>query len=100
MTTADVRVQLETTVPEKDLGVNIDPELKFSQYIERQGNKANKILGMIRRSYEFIDSVIMKRRFTAPVRPHLEFSNVAWAPRLIRTENSLRGCTRSQGAAL
>ena len=61
MPIVDVRVDLETTVLEKDLGVNVDPELKFSQHIERQVNKANKILGMIRRSYEFIDSYTMKR---------------------------------------
>ena len=74
---ANVRVELETTVLEKDLGINVDPELKFSQHIERKVNKANKVLAMIRRSYEFIDSDTMKRLFTALVRPHLEFSNVA-----------------------
>ena len=47
-------IQLETTVLEKNLGINVDPELKFSHHIERQVNIANKILGMIRRSYEFI----------------------------------------------
>ena len=40
---------------EKDLGVNIDVQLTFSKHIEIQVNKANKILGMIRRSYEFLD---------------------------------------------
>ena len=35
-------------------------------------------------SYEFINSDTMKRLFIALIRPHLEFSNVAWAPRLIR----------------
>ena len=77
MPIANVRVELETTVLEKDLGINVDPELKFSQHIERKVNKANKVLAMIRRSYEFIDSDTMKRLFTALVRPHLEFSNVA-----------------------
>jgi hypothetical protein len=35
----------------KDLGVNIDNELKFSKRIEGQVNKANKQLGLIRRSF-------------------------------------------------
>ena len=34
MPTADGRIELETTVLEKDLGVNVDPELKFSEHIE------------------------------------------------------------------
>ena len=38
---------------EKDLGVNVDLELKFSKHIEIQVNKANKILGLIRGSYEY-----------------------------------------------
>ena len=52
---------METTVLEKDIGVNVDPELKFSQHIERQVNKANKILGMIRQSDEFIDRDNIKK---------------------------------------
>ena len=42
-----MKVDLETRLLEKDLGVIVDPELKFSQHIERQVNKANKILDMI-----------------------------------------------------
>jgi len=84
MLTADARVELETTLLEKDLGLNVDPEPKFSQHIERQVNKANKILGKIRRSYKIIDSHTMWRLFTALVSPHLDFSNVVWAPKLIK----------------
>ena len=40
----DGPVQLEETELEKDLGVHIDPELKFSKHVERQVNKANRIL--------------------------------------------------------
>ena len=94
MPIADVRVDLETIVLEKDLGVKDDQELKLSQHIERQVNNANKILGMIRRSYEFIESDTMKRLFTALVRPHLEFSNVAWAPRLIKDRKFIEGVQR------
>ena len=34
---------------------SLDVQLKFSKHIEIQVNKANKMLGMIRRSYEFLD---------------------------------------------
>ena len=43
--------------------------------------KANRILGLIRRSYQFLDGVSMKQLFTALVRPHLEFANIAWSPK-------------------
>ena len=87
-------VQLEETELEKDVGVHIDPELKFSKHVERQVNKANRILGLIRRSYEFIDMEVMKKLFTSLVRPQLEFGNVAWSPRLEKDRNLIEGVQR------
>ena len=78
------KVTLESTDLEKNLGINIDPTLKFSKHIEGQVNKANRIMGLIRRSYEHLDGESFKRLFTALVRPHLEYCNVAWAPRLTK----------------
>ena len=57
-----------------------DPDLKFSQHIEIQVNKAKKILGMMWRSYGYLDADYVKKLFVALVRPHLECSNVAWSP--------------------
>ena len=85
---------LDSTELEKDLGINIDPALKFTKHIEGQVNKANRIMGLIRRSYQHLDGESFKRLFTALVRPHLEYCNVAWAPRFIKDkvliENVLR----------
>jgi hypothetical protein len=41
------RVMMSQLTMEKDLGVNIDNELKFSKHMEGQVNKANKRLGLI-----------------------------------------------------
>jgi hypothetical protein len=71
---------------EKDLGVNIDNELQFSKHIEGQVNKANKRLGLIRRSFEFLNARAMKQLFVAVVRPILEFGNVVWSPKLERAK--------------
>ncbi len=90
----DQRVTLGQTELEKDLGVNIDPQLNFSQHIESQVNKANKILGMIRRSYEFLDGETLKKLFIALVRPHLEFSNVAWSPKLLKDKRLIEAVQR------
>jgi hypothetical protein len=72
---------------EKDLEVNIDSELKFSKHIEGQVNKANKRLGLIRRSFEFLDAKAMKQVFVAVVRPDLEFGNVVWSPKFEKGKN-------------
>ena len=48
-------VILNKSSEEKDLGVWVDDKLKFSQHIEKQVNKANKQLGLIRRSFDYLD---------------------------------------------
>ena len=55
-TNSTEQVTLEPSEVEKDLGVLVDQELKFSKHIEVQVNKANKILGLIRRSYQYLDA--------------------------------------------
>ena len=56
-------------------------DLRFSQHIETQVNKANSLLGLIRWSYEHLDAEPVQLLFVALVRPHLEFGNVVWSPR-------------------
>ena len=79
---------------EKDLGILMDSELKFSKHVEEQVNKANRILGLIRRSYQHLDKESMKLLMTALVRPYLEFGNVVWAPRLQKDRLLIEGVQR------
>ena len=65
----------------------VDNELKFSRHVKAQVAKANKILGLIRRSYQFLDKESLRLLFTALVRPHLEFNNVVWSPRFQKDKN-------------
>jgi hypothetical protein len=81
------RVMMSKSRMEKDLGVNIDNELKFSKLIEGQVNKANKRLELIRRSFEFLDAEAMKQLFVAVVHPNLEFENVVWLPKFEKDKN-------------
>ena len=46
---------LEAATEKKDLGVIIDEKLKFDKHTEAQVNKANKVLGLLRRSFETLD---------------------------------------------
>ena len=47
----DLREPLVTTTCEKDIGVYVDSELTFSKHTITQVNKANKLVGMIRRNF-------------------------------------------------
>ena len=60
---------------EKDLGIVFQKDLKYSQHISSKINKANSILGLIRRSFNHLDQFTFLRLYTALVRPHLEYGN-------------------------
>ena len=49
-------VELQSTELKKDLGVNVDTSLKCTQHVEIQVNKASSLLGLIRRSFVYLDS--------------------------------------------
>ena len=71
---------LETATEENGLGVIIDEKLKFDKHTEVQANKANKVLGLLRRSFETLDNETLVWRFKALVRPHLEYCNTVTYP--------------------
>ena len=56
----------------------------ISHYYNSTVVKANQVVGMIRRSFKYMDKYIFVQLFTSRVRPILEYGNVIWNPRLIR----------------
>ena len=67
---------------EKDIGVVIDNKLSFEKHISEKVNKANSIMGVIRRTFECLDQKTFKLLYTSLVRPHLEYANQVWNPYL------------------
>ena len=51
---------------------------------------ANKLLGLIRRSYVYLDNATVKTLYTSLVRPHLEYGNTDWYPVFKKTVNCWR----------
>lgn len=76
------RSYLEETSLEKDLGIWFNNNLKPGDHIAHAVGKANQILGLIRRTFTYMDCQLMKLLYTALVRPHLEYGNVVWHPHL------------------
>ena len=66
-------VKLQSRELAKDLGVSVDTSLTFLKHFEIQVNKANMLLGLVRRSFVYLDSQTMKMLFITIVQPHLEF---------------------------
>ena len=75
-------------------GILLDGKLKFFKHVEEHVNKANRILGLIRGSYQCLDRESMKMLFTALVWPHLEFGNAFWVPCFQKDRLLIRGVQR------
>jgi hypothetical protein len=68
------RIELEQSDGEKDIGVFVDENLSFNTHIQNKVNKANSIMGLIRRTYTYLDEQSFKYLFQALVRPHIEYA--------------------------
>ena len=71
------KLELEHVFEEKDLGVIVDSDMKFDQHMHSMVQKANSIIGLIRRSFSFLDELLFKQLYTTFVRPHLEYCQAA-----------------------
>ena len=64
----------------KDLSIISDNQLKFHLHTTEVAVKANRLLGLIKKSFDYLDSDMLTKLFTAFVRPTLEYSNAVWGP--------------------
>ncbi len=73
-------VNIEQVQEEKDLGVLFQSDLKFSKHINNCVNKANSILGLVKRSFTYMDTEMFLPLYKTLVRPHLEYATAVWSP--------------------
>jgi len=70
---------LEFTGTQKDLQIWISNDLKFEFHTLEACKKANKMLGMIKRTVIYKDPRILVSLYKSLVRPHLEYCCSVWA---------------------
>jgi hypothetical protein len=70
--------EINLVTEEKNLGILIDDKLKFQQHINQQKNKANQRLGMIKRSFSYMDKEMFLTLFKSIVKSHLEYGRNVW----------------------
>ena len=85
-----IKVEREET----DLGVIIDDNLTFQSHMQAKISKANSIMGLIRRSFQYLDNDMFRMLFTALVRPHVEYANAVWAPSLLKDITAIENVQR------
>ena len=65
---------------EKDLGVTISTDFKFSKHCASIVATAHRQLGIIRRTIVSRSPEVLKPLYISLVRPHLEYSSPVWSP--------------------
>ena len=75
-------IEIKSVDQERDLGVVLHKNGKKTEQCIIAANKANKILGMIKRNIKYKSKSIMINLYKALVRPRLEYCIQAWNPNL------------------
>ena len=78
----------------KDVGVMVSSNLKPDEQIHRCVAKANSMVGMIRRTFTYIDSDIFLKTYKVFVRPILEYCQEVWSPFLQKDIDEIENVQR------
>ena len=85
---------LKEATEEKDLGVIITNDLKVEAQCSAACIKANRMLGLIRRTVVNKRRTILTTLYKSLVRPHLEYSTAAWSPHYVKDREMLERVQR------
>ncbi len=73
-------VKLKSVQCVKDLGVKIASNLKFLHQCIDAANKANRMLGFIKRNFLFKNKDVIFPLYISLIRSHLEYAVQFWSP--------------------
>lgn len=85
---------LETTQEEKDLGVHVTSDLKPTVQVSKAAASANGMVGMLRKTYTYLDTEMFLPLYKSLIRPRLEHCIQAWSPYTRRDINKLEQVQR------
>lgn len=98
-----VRTPLTESSHERDLGITVSSDLKFSKHVQQISGKTRSLTGLIANTFSCRDLALWKLLYTSFIRPHIEFAAPVWSPHLKKDiqliENVQRMVTRIPTAA-
>jgi hypothetical protein len=72
-------INLQSVDQEKDIQVTVDKDLRFNVHMQEKINKANTVMGVIRRTFSYLTTDMFNKLYKALVRPHLEYATPVWS---------------------
>ena len=85
---------LKETNLERDLGVNIDPNLTFDSHITSVIKNARRMSGLLLRTFTYKSPIILIPLFKSMVRTPMEHAGVVWSPYKKKYINNLEKIQR------
>ena len=79
----------------KDLGVVISKDLSWSQHISIIVNKANQVLGLVRRTVGTANTSTFSLLYKSLVRPLLQYDVPVWNPYLVKDIHAIENVQRA-----
>jgi hypothetical protein len=67
----------------KYLGVHIANDLRWNKHVHEVTNKANKLLGMLRRNLYFCAKDVRETAYPSLVRPILEYAGIVYGTQIV-----------------
>ena len=74
--------ELTTVTSEKDLGITFQHDMKFDIHINNIVNKANRLLGLVKRTFSYMDRDTFLIIYKSIIRPIIDYGDSVWNPSL------------------
>ena len=85
---------LKSVEMEKDLGVNVQENLKFDKHISLTVNRANRLVGLIKHAFSYLDEETLLVLYKTLIRPILDYGNTIWFPTLKKDIRAIENVQR------
>ena len=85
---------IKPTNHDKDLGVTVSDTLNWSEHIANSTKKANRMIGIIKRTFSHMNKDIFLSLYRTFIRRHLEYCPEVWSPYLIKDTSVLEKVQR------
>ena len=78
----------------KDLGVHVSRDLSWSNHVDAIVNKANKVVGLLKRTVGSKNREIFSMLYKSLFRPILEYACPVWSPYLVKDKLAIEKVQR------